>query len=106
VPKKGPDEFRAVADSRHGNKTLTDGGVRYYTARDLAMALTWRAIVAGADIIDGCHIAPLTGCTGELVWGWGITAVGLVYQDDPDFEPPTVVGADGFSQPAPGPPGA
>jgi hypothetical protein len=88
VPKKGPDEFRAIADSRHGNKILADWGVRYYTARDLAMALTWRAIVAGADINDGYHIAPPTGCTGELVWGWDITAVERVYPDDPDFEPP------------------
>jgi hypothetical protein len=105
VPKKGPNEFRAVADSRHGNKTLADWGVRYYTARDLAMALTWRAIVARADINDGYHIAPLTGCTGEFVWGWGITAVERVYPDDPDFEPPTVAGADGSFQPAQGPPG-
>jgi hypothetical protein len=103
VPKKGSDEFHPVADLQHGNKTLaesTQTGFRYYTARDLAMALTWRVIVAAVDMNDGYQISPLTSCTSELVWGWGITAVERDYPDDPDLEPPTVAGADCSFQPA------
>jgi hypothetical protein len=33
VPKKGPDEFRAIDDSRHGNKTLVDWGPVLHGAR-------------------------------------------------------------------------
>jgi hypothetical protein len=106
VFKKGKDKYRAIADARAGNKSLADWGVRYYTASDLAAALTWRAIVFGADVNDGYHIAPLPGCTGDLVWGWGIIRVERVYSSDPDFEPPVVVAQDGSFQPAPGPPGA
>ena len=34
VPKKGPDEFRAISDARHGNKGLDPWGVKYYTVKD------------------------------------------------------------------------
>jgi hypothetical protein len=67
------------------------------------MAFTWRVIVAAADMNDGYQISPLTSCTSELVWGWGITAVERDYRhypDDPDFESQTVAGADGSFQPA------
>jgi hypothetical protein len=53
ILKKGPDEFRHISDARRGNKWLADWGVRYYSARDLAFALSWRAIVNGHDINDG-----------------------------------------------------
>ncbi len=72
VPKKGPDKFRAIADGRVGNKTISDWGTRVFPARGLASALSWRAIVNGFDVNDGYHIAPFPGCTGELVWGFGI----------------------------------
>ena len=62
-------------------------------------------ILDGFDISDGYHISLLTGCTGELVWGWGITGVRYVHQGDRDWQPRTVVGADGSIQPAPGPHG-
>lgn len=87
VPKKGPDKYRDIADAREGNKSLDDWGVRYFTWQDLADALTPRAIVSGHDISDGYHISVLSGCTGELVWGWGIVGVKVVYPEDPDFEP-------------------
>jgi hypothetical protein len=105
VPKKGDDLFRDIADGRVGNKTIPAWGTRLFTARDLASALTWRAILDGFDISDGYHISLLTGCTGDLVWGWGITGVRYIYESDPEWQPPTVVGADGSVQPAPGPHG-
>ena len=83
------------ADARRGNKWLADWGVRYYSARDLAFALSWRAIVNGHDINDGYHIAVLAGCTGQLVWGWGVTKVDYLYPGDPDYVPPTVEMPDG-----------
>ena len=79
VPKKGPDLFRHISDARSGNTLLADQGARYYTARDLALALSWWAILNGHDINDGYHIAVLAGCTGELVWGWGIIDVRYIY---------------------------
>ncbi len=55
------------------------------------------------DISYGYHISMLTGCTGELVYrdGWGITGVRRwrLYEDDPEFEMPPVVGEDGSVQP-------
>ncbi len=59
----------------------------------------------GFYISDGYHISLLTGCTDELVWGFGITCVQRVYEGDPDWSPPMEVGADGSFQPAPGPHG-
>jgi hypothetical protein len=103
VPKKGPDKFRDIADAREGNKSLSDWGVRYFTARELAFALTWRAIVNGHDINDGYHIAVLAGCSGILVWGWGVVDTIYIFPGDPAFEPPVVEAADGSFQPAPGP---
>ena len=76
-------------------KWLADWGVHYYSARDLAFALSWRAIVNGHDINDGYHIAVLAGCTGQLVWGWGIVRVEYVHPGDADFEPPVEESADG-----------
>ena len=105
VPKKGKDKFRDISDAREGNKSIPKWGTRLFTVRDLAFALMWRAILFGFDISDGYHISVLAGCTGELVWGWGIVGVRRVYEGDPDFVPPTVVGADGSEQPAPGPHG-
>ncbi len=87
VPKEGPDEYRHIADARRGNKWLADWGVRYFSARDLAFALSWRAIVNGHDINDCYHIAVLAGCTGQLVWGWGIVRVEHIHPGDADFEP-------------------
>jgi hypothetical protein len=37
----------------------------------------------------------LTGCTGALVYCWGIVGVRRVYEGDSEFEMPTVVGEDG-----------
>jgi len=105
VPKKGADEFRDISDARMGNKTIPKWGTRLFTARDLAASLQYRAIMDGFDISDGYHISLLTGCTGELVWGYGITGVRRVYEGDPDWIPPTVAGADGSFQPASGPHG-
>ena len=68
---KGPEKFRDIADAREGNKLLADWGVRMHTRQDLADALTSRASVWGHDLKDGYHLAVLSGCTGELVWGWG-----------------------------------
>ena len=105
VPKKGKDQFRDISDARMGNRTIPKWGTRLFSARDLASSLRWRAIVSGHDISDGYHISMLTGCTGVLVWGWGIVGVRRVYEGDPEFEVPTVVGADGSIQPAYGPHG-
>ena len=105
VPKKGKDKFRDIADARKGNESISDWGSRLFTARDLAAAMSWRSILDSFDVSDGYHITTLTGCTGVLVLGWGIVGVRRVYDGDPGFEPPVVVGADGSFQPAPGPHG-
>ena len=105
VPKKGKDEFRDISDARMGNKTILKWGTRLFPARDLAASLQWRSIMNGFDISDGYHVSLLTGCTGELVLGFGITGVRRVYEGDPEWTHPVVVGADGSSQPAPGPHG-
>ena len=105
VPKKGKDLFRDIADGREGNKSIADWGSRLFTARDLAAALSWRDIVHGFDVNDGYHISPFPGCTGELVLGFGVVDVRRIFDGDPDFEPPTVLGEDGSEQPAPGPHG-
>ena len=103
VPKKGPDKYRDIADARVGNKSLADWGVRYYTARDLAAAISPKSILSGHDVNDGYHISLLTGCTGLLVRGWGIVSVDIIYPGDANFELPVVEGADGSYQPAHGP---
>ncbi len=36
------------------------------------------------------------------MWGFGIVDVRRIYDGDPDWEPPVVVGADGSERPAPG----
>ena len=86
VPKKGPDKFRDIADAREGNKSLADWGVRMHTWQELADALTPCAIVWGHDLKDGYHLAVLSGCTGELVWGWGVTGLRVIYPEDPEFD--------------------
>ena len=105
VPKKGKDEFRDISDARMGNRTIPKWGTRLFPARDLAAALQRCAILHGFDLSDGYHVSLLAGCTGELVWGWGIVGVRRVYDGDPDWEPPMVVGEDGSDQPAHGPHG-
>jgi hypothetical protein len=105
VPKKGPDKYRAIADGREGNKSISDWGTRVFPARELAGALSHRAIVHGFDVNDGYHIAPFPGCTGELVWGFGIVGVRRIYDGDPDWEPPTVMDPDGTWRPVHGPHG-
>jgi hypothetical protein len=67
--------FCDISDARMGNKTIPKWGTRLVTARDLASSLRWRAIMNGFDISDGYHVLLLTGCTGELVMGSGITGV-------------------------------
>jgi hypothetical protein len=86
VPKKGPDKFRDIADAREGNKSLADWGVRMHTWQELADALTPCAIVWGHDLKDGYHLAVLSGCTGKLVWGWGVTGLRVIHQEDPEFD--------------------
>jgi hypothetical protein len=106
VPKKGQDNYRAIADGRVGNKSISDWGTRVFPARELASALSWRAIVNGFDVNDGYHIAPFPGCTGELVWGFGIVDVRRFYDGDPEWEPPMVMDSDWVWRPAHGPHGA
>lgn len=77
VPKKGPDEFRAISDARHGNKGLEPWGVKYYSVRDFADLLDWCYIVSGTDWRDAYHNARLSGCTGDIVVGIGV--IGLEY---------------------------
>ncbi len=93
VPKKGPDRFRPISDAREGNKALADWGVQMHTWQDLAVALPPCAIDFGHDLSDGYHNGVLTGCTGELVWGWGVTGLRLIYPEDPEFD--HEVGEDG-----------
>jgi hypothetical protein len=47
----------------------------------------------------------LAGCTGELVWGYGIVGVRRIYEGDREWLPPTVIGTDGSEQPTHGPHG-
>ncbi len=54
----------------------------------------------GFDVNDGYHITPFPGCTGELVWGFGIVDVRCIYDGDPDWEPPVVVEAGGSERPS------
>ena len=37
--------------------------------------LDWCSIVFGEDLGDAYHVSVFAGCTGELVWGWGVTGV-------------------------------
>jgi hypothetical protein len=105
VPKKGAELFRGISYARLGNLSIPKWGTRLFTARDLVFSLQWRSILHGFDISDGYHISMLAGCTGELVWGYGILGVRRVYEGDDEWRHPTVVGADGSEQPAPGPHG-
>ncbi len=105
VAKKGKDLLRDISDARMGNRTISKWGTRLFTACDLVASLQYLAIVNGFDLSDGYHVTMLTGCTGDLVWGWEIVFVRRVYEGDPDWEPPTVVGDDGSVQPAHGPHG-
>ena len=86
VPKKGPDKYRDISDARIGNKSLEDWGVRYFTWRDLADGLSPLSIMFGHDISDGYHLAVLTGCTGDLVWGIGVTGIIYIWPGDPEYE--------------------
>ncbi len=79
MPKNGKNKYRGIADSRVGNKALSDWGSRLFSALDLAAALTWRAFVNGQDVNDGYHMALLLGCTDELVWGWGVVGLEYIY---------------------------
>lgn len=106
-PEKGKDLWRDIADTREGNKSMADWGLRLFTARDLVSEIYWRCILDGFDVNDGYNIAPLTGCTGNLVQGFGIVGVRRFYDCNfvgkPNFEPPVLMGADGSFQLAPGP---
>ena len=77
VPKKGADEFRAIADARHGNKGLDKWGVRYFSVREFVDLIDWNYIVAGTDWRDAYHLWRLAGCTGDIVVGPGV--VGIEY---------------------------
>ena len=66
-------------DAWGGNESLEPWAVIYFTARDLADALLPRAIVSGHDVKDGCHISLFSGCTGELVWSWGVIGFCWIY---------------------------
>ena len=85
VAKKGKDKYRDITDAREGNKSLEPWGVIYFTARDLADALMPCAIVSGHDMQDGYHISLFSGCTGELVWGWGVIGFYYVYPSEQDY---------------------
>ncbi len=69
VPKKGPGESRHIFDAWRGNKWLADWGVRYYSACNLAFALSLRAIVNSHDIQvnNSYSIAVLACCTVQLI---------------------------------------
>ena len=86
VPKKGKVKFRNITDARIGNKTLDDWGVRYFSARDFGDALTPCAIAFVDDVTEGYHLILLPGCIGDLLWGWGVRGVRLVYPGDPEYE--------------------
>ena len=85
VPKKGADKYRDITDAREGNKSLEPWAVIYFTARDLADALLPLAIVSGHDVKDGYHISLFCGCTGELVWGWGVIGFYWVYPGQSEY---------------------
>lgn len=103
VPKKGPDKYRLITDAREGNESIEDWGVHYFSARDLAMGLSPKAIVCGSDFADAYHISKFGGCTGELVWTWGVVNVDRVYPGDPRY--PTLEEAiPGPGQDGPGDP--
>ena len=86
VPKKGKEKYRNITDARVGNRSLEDWGVLYFSARDLAEALTPRAICFEHDIIEGYHINHFSGCTGELVEGLGVIGARLIYPWDPNYD--------------------
>lgn len=82
VPKKGPDLFRAIADARLANLGVGDWGVRLFTVLEVIDMLDWCYIAFGEDLGDGYHASVFGGCTGELVWGWGVTGVEEYTDDD------------------------
>jgi hypothetical protein len=53
--------------------------------KELADALMPCAIVWGHDS-DRNYLVVLSGCSGELVWGWGVTGLRMVYPEDPVYE--------------------
>ena len=86
VPKQGKDVFRNVTDARVGNKGLEEWGVRYHSARDFGDGLSPCAIAFVEDVAEAYHINYLAGCTGDLVWGWGIVGARVVYPGDPEYD--------------------
>lgn len=86
VPKKGKVKFRNITDARIGNKTLDDWGVRYFSARDFGDALSPCAIGFVEDVVEGYHLIYLPGCIGDLIWGWGVRGVRLVFPCDPEYD--------------------
>ena len=82
VPKKGPDKYRAIADARVANLGVGDWGVRLFTVQEIIDMLDWCYIISGEDLGDGYHASVFGGCTGELVWGWGVTGVEEYTDDD------------------------
>ena len=44
--------------------------------------LDWCSIMYGDDLGDAYHVSVFVGCTGELVWGWGLTGMEDFFDDD------------------------
>jgi len=84
VPKKGPDEFQAISDARHGNKESDPWGVKYYTVKDFKFTdlLDWCYIVNSTDWRDACHNTKMSDCTGEVVVGVGVIGIKYVCAED------------------------
>lgn len=84
VPKKGPDKYRAISDARIANLGVGDWAVRLFTVFEIIDMLDWCSIIYGEDLGDGYHVSCFGGCTGELVWGWGV--IGVEDFEDEDGE--------------------
>ena len=94
VPKKGGDEFRAIADARHGNRGLDQWGVHYFSVRDFIDLLDWCYLLFGTDWKDAYHLALMSGCTGDLVVGPGVVGIEYVCPDDDSGSESSGDGAD------------
>lgn len=72
VEKSSAPFYRLISDARRSNKCLGKWPVRCMNLKDMASALDYGAIMSGDDVNDAYHLAPFSGCTGELLYEPGL----------------------------------